>query len=95
PIANGGILLRTITSAAEARFYPAVRGVKKDAARGSILRAAQQTVNPISSRYDFRVFLLALGLVGDEFKTARHHLLANLDGDSAFKNGRPRTEQAA
>lgn len=55
----------------------------------------KRTLNPISSKYDFRVFLLGLGLVGDEFKTARHHLLANLEGDSAFKNGRPQTEQAA
>ncbi|HPN95983.1 MAG TPA: amidoligase, partial [bacterium] len=45
--------------------------------------------------YDFRVFLLGLGLIGDEFKTARHHLLANLEGDSAFKNGRRPNEQAA
>lgn len=31
---------------------------------------------------------LHLGLNGDEFKTARTHLLANLDGNSAFRNGR-------
>jgi len=56
----------------------------------------KRAVNPISSKYDFRVFLLGLGLIGEEFKTARHHLLANLEGDSAFKNGRPQTaEQAA
>jgi hypothetical protein len=35
------------------------------------------------------VFLLRLGLIGDEFKTARKHLLAPLPGDSAFKRGRP------
>ncbi|HOY64898.1 MAG TPA: amidoligase family protein, partial [bacterium] len=55
----------------------------------------KRTFNPISSKYDFRVFLLSLGLVGPDFATARHHLLANLEGDSAFKNGRPQTEQAA
>jgi hypothetical protein len=56
----------------------------------------KRELNPINSKYDFRVFLLGLGLIGDEFKTARHHLLANLEGDSAFKNGRPQTaEQAA
>jgi hypothetical protein len=27
-------------------------------------------------------------MIGDEFKTARLHLLANLEGDSAFRNGR-------
>ena len=28
---------------------------------------------------------------GDEFKTARKHLLARMPGDSAFKHGRPTT----
>ncbi len=55
----------------------------------------KRDLNPISSKYDFRVFLLGLGLIGDEFKTARQHLLANLEGDSAFKNGRRQNEQAA
>lgn len=45
--------------------------------------------NPSSAKYDFRVFLLSLGLIGDEFKTARLHLLAGLSGSSAWKNGRP------
>lgn len=46
--------------------------------------------DPSSARYDFRVFLLHLGLIGDEFKTARKHLLHAMPGDSAFKHGRPR-----
>jgi hypothetical protein len=49
--------------------------------------------NPASAKYDFRCFLLKLGLIGDEFKTARLHLLANLEGSAAWKNGRP--EQVA
>ena len=44
--------------------------------------------NPTSGKYDFRVFLLSLGLIGDEFKTARLHLLSRLDGSAAWKNGR-------
>ena len=32
---------------------------------------------------------VVLGLIGDEFKTARKHLMANMPGDAAFKNGRP------
>ncbi len=56
----------------------------------------KRNLNPINSKYDFRVFLLGLGLIGDEFKTARQHLLANLEGDSAFRNGgRPQSENAA
>ena len=50
----------------------------------------KRTFDPQSAKYDFRVFLLGLGLIGDEFKTARQHLMANLPGDAAFKNGRPR-----
>jgi hypothetical protein len=42
-----------------------------------------------SSKYDFRVFLLHLGLIGDEFKTARKFLLERLAGSAAWKNGRP------
>lgn len=38
-----------------------------------------------NERYTFRTWLLRLGLIGDEFKTARHHLLANLDGDIAWR----------
>ena len=50
--------------------------------------------NAQSAKYDFRVFLLGLGLIGEEFKTARQHLMANMPGDAAFKNGLPRPEAA-
>lgn len=45
--------------------------------------------NANTARYDFRCFLLRLGMIGDEFKTARLHLLANLKGSSAWKHGDP------
>lgn len=45
----------------------------------------QREFNPDSAKYDLRVFLLNLGFIGDEFKTARLHLLANMPGDSAWK----------
>ncbi len=51
--------------------------------------------NPNTAKYDFRVFLLNLGLIGDEFKTARLHLMANLKGSAAWKNGRPEQRRAA
>lgn len=35
--------------------------------------------------FTFRTWLLRMGLIGDEFKTARHHLLANLEGDIAWR----------
>jgi len=40
------------------------------------------TTNP---KYTFRTWLLRLGMIGEEFKTARTHLLANLTGDIAWK----------
>ena len=46
--------------------------------------------NPTSAKYDFRVFLISsLKMNGDEFKTARYHLLKNMPGDAAWKHGRP------
>ena len=37
-------------------------------------------------RYSFRVWLLDLGLIGDEFKNCRKHLLKHLDGNIAWRN---------
>ena len=42
-----------------------------------------ETDNP---KYAMRCWLLRLGLIGDEFKTARYHLLANLEGNSAWRH---------
>ena len=47
----------------------------------------QQNENP---KYAMRTWLLRLGFIGDEFKTAREHLTKRLEGDAAF-----RTERAA
>ena len=38
--------------------------------------------------FTFRVWLVRLGLNGDEFKHTRDHLLANLDGDRAWRHGK-------
>lgn len=38
-----------------------------------------------NEKYAFRCWLLRLGLIGDEFKTCRHHLLKNLEGNSAWR----------
>jgi hypothetical protein len=51
--------------------------------------------DPSSAKYDFRVFLIHLGLNGDEFKTARKHLLSVMPGDAAFKRGRPKHKKPA
>ena len=44
------------------------------------------TDNP---KYAMRCWLLRLGFIGDEYKTARDILTRNLAGDAAFRNGRP------
>ena len=41
---------------------------------------------PENEKYTFRTWLLRLGLIGDEFKTARGHLLKNLEGNIAWKD---------
>lgn len=51
--------------------------------------AAKREYNPASAKYDFRVFLLRLGLSGKEFKNVRYHLLKRLPGSAAWKHGRP------
>lgn len=51
--------------------------------------------DPQSAKFDFRVFLIHLGLIGDEFKTARTHLLSAMPGDAAFKRGRKKAKAAA
>lgn len=44
--------------------------------------------NPATAKYDFRVVLLRLGLIGDEFKTTRRCLTKGLAGSAAWKRGR-------
>ena len=45
----------------------------------------QQRENP---KYAMRTWLLRLGFIGDEFKTARDLFTNRLEGDAAFRNGR-------
>ena len=45
----------------------------------------QQTENP---KYAMRTWLLRLGFIGEEFKTARDLYTKRLDGDTAFRRGR-------
>lgn len=51
----------------------------------------QRSASPIKTvseneKYTFRVWLLRLGLIGDDFKTARKHLLDHLEGNIAWKS---------
>lgn len=46
-----------------------------------------------NERYAFRCFLLRLGFIGDEYKSARKTLLKNLSGSSAFRNGHKKKDK--
>ena len=48
-----------------------------------------QTENP---KFAMRVFLIRIGMVGDEYKQTRKILLRNLEGSSAFRKGVPHNE---
>jgi hypothetical protein len=39
-----------------------------------------------NDKYTFRVWLLRLGAISDEFKTMRHHLLKYLNGNAAWRD---------
>ena len=48
--------------------------------------ASRAKTHPENEKYTFRTWLLRLGLIGDEFKTARQHLLKNLEGNIAWRD---------
>ena len=52
--------------------------------------ASAKKTKSANDKYTFRTWLLRMGMIGEEFETARMFLLENLSGDIAFKNGRPR-----
>lgn len=41
-----------------------------------------------SARYDLRIFLLRLGMIGPYYRTPRMHLMKRMPGSAAWKNGR-------
>ena len=49
-------------------------------------RTQAKAVDTTNEKYIFRIWLLALGMGGDEFKSARRVLLAPLSGNAAFKD---------
>lgn len=51
-----------------------------------IKRASNKITISDNPKYTFRTFLLRLGMIGNEYKVARKVLLANLEGNIAFRN---------
>ena len=44
--------------------------------------------NEASAKYDLRVFLLRLGMIGSYYKNPRMHLMKRMPGSAAWKDGR-------
>lgn len=51
----------------------------------SVKCVSDKSVQTDNDKYSFRCFLLRLGFIGEEYKTARKILLKNLTGNSAFR----------
>jgi hypothetical protein len=50
-------------------------------------RVSSKPTETDNDKYAFRCFLLRIGFIGKEYKTARKILLRNLTGNSAFCYG--------
>lgn len=48
--------------------------------------ASRSRTHSDNEKYTFRTWLLRLGMIGDEFKTARQHLLKHLEGNIVWKD---------
>lgn len=49
-------------------------------------KASAKKTETDNEKYAFRCWMLRLGLIGDEFKTCRQHMLKHLSGNSAWRN---------
>jgi len=49
--------------------------------------ASSKKTESDNPKFTFRVFLIRLGMIGDEYKIARKILLEKLEGNSAFRSG--------
>ncbi|MGJ9482413.1 hypothetical protein ACRQDV_08725 [Actinotignum sp. GS-2025e] len=59
----------------------------------TITRASSKPPAPGNDKYSMRCLLLALGFIGSEYKQLRRMLLANLDGDGAWRT--PKNQEVA
>lgn len=54
----------------------------------TVRTASPQPAQNENPKYAMRTWLLRLGFIGEEFRSARELLTKRLDGDAAFRNGR-------
>lgn len=78
------------TAKACAQFIAALCKTAKEKKRVTA-KAHDEFENP---RFAMRVWLIGLGMVGDDFKTARKFLLKNLTGNAAWRYGAPKKKAA-
>jgi hypothetical protein len=82
-------LFNSTTHAGKIKAYiQFVLALSAKALKAKSASSKRREFDPATAKYDFRTFLLSIGLIGDEFKTARFHLLSLLEGSAAWKHGR-------
>jgi hypothetical protein len=69
-------------------YVQLVLALAAKALTGRAASSKRRAFDPATAKYDVRVWLLGLGLIGDEFKTARFHLTKHLGGSAAWKGER-------
>jgi hypothetical protein len=83
----------TLNSEEVKAYIDFVLALARKALSSRAASSKKRAFNPASAKYDFRVFLLHLGLIGDSYKSTREHLMKRLSGSAAWKNGRPADER--
>jgi hypothetical protein len=63
-------------------------GLAAKALRAKSASSRRRDSRPDATKYEFRVFLLGLGFIGDEFKNTRMHLTKRLAGSAAWRGER-------
>lgn len=69
-------------------YIQLVLALAANALSTKVASSKRREFDPATAKYDFRVVLLRLGLIGDEFKTTRRCLMKRLAGSAAWKRGR-------
>ncbi len=52
----------------------------------TVKKASAKKTSTDNDKYAFRCWMLRLGLIGDEFKTCRLHMMKNLSGNAAWRH---------
>jgi len=90
---RGTIEFRLFEGSLDARevraYVEFVLALARKALSARAASSRRRAFDPATAKYDFRVFLLHLGFIGDAYKVSRERLTKHLKGSAAWKNGRP------